>query len=418
MRKASAALGRRRLVAARSAWASFPTMERTLTGSVEASGCEGSVLYSRENAERNLRDTSICTPLLPHSPSSSPLCSSSLPSLLLPRVPRSSAASFQVRALSRCTGAVRARGGAFHDSFSSAAAPRAAPCPNLTPPTASASCSPVLPSGSPCASHSLCASSFGALSAASPSPACRLSLSPACLLSARRFFGVGGSYGYDAFFRGAAEVLNGSNINLPHLPKQEEEPEFSRLHAVRLPHQVKRLGANYFFRRRRAAPLTYYHHMVEPSGGAKVPAAAEGDACIQSGVGQSLCFVASAKRSYLQSKELENAIFESTRGFACQLILEGRGVKAYFEPDYPNLMVRLGVGVKPLALRRLAEQYATRAKIFVDKRGLLLTVHGYDKCAVGTLTMALFNHLQANPYTMKGAHVAMHPIKKKVTRKK
>ncbi|ESS33330.1 HECT-domain (ubiquitin-transferase) domain-containing protein [Toxoplasma gondii GAB2-2007-GAL-DOM2] len=242
--------------------------------------------------------------------------------------------------------------------------------------------------------------------------------SPPFRFSERRYFGVGGSYGYDAFFRGAAEVLNGSNIQLPHLPENEEQKEGKvyQLHSVRFPPQVRRLGANYFFRRQRAVPLTYYHHLVEakPASEGSAPDGVHA----QTGRGQALCFVASANPGYLQSKELENAVFESTRGFACQLILEGRGVKAYFDPEWPNLMVRLGVGVKPLALRRLAEQYATRAKIFVDKRGLLLTVHGYDKCAVGTLAMSLFNHLQANPYTMKGAHVAMHPIKKKVTRKK
>ncbi|CDJ55994.1 hypothetical protein, conserved [Eimeria maxima] len=96
----------------------------------------------------------------------------------------------------------------------------------------------------------------------------------------------------------------------------------------------------------------------------------------------------------------------------------GRGVKAYFEPEWPDLMVRLGVGVKPLALRRLAEQYATKARIFVDKRGLLLTIHGYDKRAVGTLTMELYRHLKANPYTAKGARIAFYPIKKKIPTKR
>ncbi|KEP63358.1 UNVERIFIED_CONTAM: HECT-domain (ubiquitin-transferase) domain protein [Hammondia hammondi] len=261
-----------------------------------------------------------------------------------------------------------------------------------------------------------CLSSAGSSSAAVSCDSPRLS-SP-FLFSERRYFGVGGSYGYDAFFRGAAEVLNGSNIKLPHLPANEEQKEgkIYQLHSTRFPPQVRRLGANYFFRRERAVPLTYYHHLVEEK--TESERSAPDGVHAQTGRGQSLCLVASTNPGYLQSKELENAIFESTRGFACQLILEGRGVKAYFDPEWPNLMVRLGVGVKPLALRRLAEQYATRAKIFVDKRGLLLTVHGYDKCAVGTLAMSLFNHLQANPYTMKGAHVAMHPIKKKVTRKK
>lgn len=50
--------------------------------------------------------------------------------------------------------------------------------------------------------------------------------------------------------------------------------------------------------------------------------------------------------------------------------------------------------------------------------GLLLTVHGWDKRAVGTLTMELYRHIKANPYTGKGARIAFHPVKKKVSTKK
>ena len=40
---------------------------------------------------------------------------------------------------------------------------------------------------------------------------------------------------------------------------------------------------------------------------------------------------AAAAVSMLQQRE---------RGVAAQLILDGRGVKAYFEPEWPDLMVR------------------------------------------------------------------------------
>ncbi|PHJ23535.1 hect-domain (ubiquitin-transferase) domain-containing protein [Cystoisospora suis] len=290
--------------------------------------------------------------------------------------------------------------------------------------------------GAPPSSLSHQSFSFPAVSSPPSLQGLTMSLASSALssLTPRRFFGVGGSFGYDAFFRGASEVLNSSNVQLQHLPDTEDgsEADTATLHVARLPQQVKLLGAPYFFnsafsslktscvlnallRKKRAAPLTFYHHLVDSSAANR---GEDTSTVSHSALGHSHCFVASAQASQLRSKTLENVVFEHTRGFACQLILEGRGVKAYFDPDWPNLMVRLGVGVKPLALKRLAEQYATRAKIFVDKRGLILTVHGYDKCAVGTLTMSLFNHLQANPYTMKGAHVAMYPIKKKVSKKK
>ncbi|KAL8430109.1 hypothetical protein ACSSS7_006129 [Eimeria intestinalis] len=173
----------------------------------------------------------------------------------------------------------------------------------------------------------------------------------------RRFFGVGGSYGYGAFFRGEADAAAESNVRRQRL--QQDDGWQGALHqaapvALKMPETLATLVVEGTLRKPLSRPgvAVYHHHvphrperslvyLTAPTQQAGAPAAA-------------------VARSLLQQRE---------RGVAAQLILDGRGVKAYFDPEWPDLMVRLGVGAKPLALRRLAEQYATKARIFVDKRG-------------------------------------------------
>lgn len=70
-------------------------------------------------------------------------------------------------------------------------------------------------------------------------------------LQQRRHFGVGGSYGYNAFFRGAAEVNAQSNVRLQNLPKESEgefrEPQVLRV--IKMPEAVAQLRAEGLFRR-------------------------------------------------------------------------------------------------------------------------------------------------------------------------
>ncbi|OEH77869.1 hypothetical protein cyc_01587 [Cyclospora cayetanensis] len=240
----------------------------------------------------------------------------------------------------------------------------------------------------------------------------------------RRFFGVGGSYGYGAFFRGEADAAAQSNVRRQRL--KDEETHYTGPMTLKMPEMVAALVAEGALRRqvshtaywtlqrpqrsdfwfvrsplKRPGVYVYHHHVPQSPQKSLVYFSATTQ--------QAGAPAAAAATSMLQQRE---------RGVAAQLILDGRGVKAYFDPEWPDLMVRLGVGVKPLALRRLAEQYATRARIFIDKRGLLLTIHGWDKRAVGTLTMELYRHLKANPYTGKGARIAFYPVNRKVSTKK
>lgn len=70
-------------------------------------------------------------------------------------------------------------------------------------------------------------------------------------LQQRRHFGVGGSYGYNAFFRGAAEVNAQSNVRLQNLPKETEgdvgTPRVLRV--IKMPEAVALLRADGRFRR-------------------------------------------------------------------------------------------------------------------------------------------------------------------------
>ncbi|KAL8438506.1 hypothetical protein Efla_006166 [Eimeria flavescens] len=217
----------------------------------------------------------------------------------------------------------------------------------------------------------------------------------------RRFFGVGGSYGYGAFFRGEADVAAESNVRRQRLQREEGGeggPHRGGPMELKMPETVATLVAEGALRKQvpvntqspllASSPMPHIcccllcglQKLVEASSLFLLPSACRplersGVAVYHHHVPQdpqrSLVFLsapthqagapaAAVTWSLLQQRE---------RGVAAQLILDGRGVKAYFEGEWPNLMVRLGVGVKPLAFRRLAEQYATKARIFVDKRG-------------------------------------------------
>ena len=52
------------------------------------------------------------------------------------------------------------------------------------------------------------------------------------------------------------------------------------------------------------------------------------------------------------------------------------------------------------------------------KKGDILVVHGPTKSRVGEIAMRLFERMRVNQYTMKGAHLAFHPVKKVIPKKK
>lgn len=185
----------------------------------------------------------------------------------------------------------------------------------------------------------------------------------------------------------------------PDAPKEKYNPKPYALEFAKYPGIVSGLGAEYFYRPGRKHQLTYYH-MRSPSSGGTV-------------------LVGATDPRAREARTIDNYLKERTRGFAVQLILEGRGVKAYFEPTFPNLKVRLGVGAKVQDL----SEYCTRdpdVEVTVNKTGNLVVVHGPNKARVGTLAYRLLRRMQPvlMPYTGKGAHFAHHPERRKAVRKK
>ncbi|CAL1130999.1 unnamed protein product [Cladocopium goreaui] len=183
------------------------------------------------------------------------------------------------------------------------------------------------------------------------------------------------------------------------LPKEPYNPRPYLMEFRKYPGIASGLGAEYFYRDDQRSPLTYYHLRSPKSGDTVLVGATDPRA--------------------REARTIDNYVKERTRGFAVQIILEGRGVKAYFEPKAPFLKARLGVGAKVKDLT----QYCIRdpdVQVHVGKKGDLVVVHGPNKARVGTLAFRLLKKMQPllQPYTSKGAHVAFHPVKKKAMRKK
>lgn len=190
------------------------------------------------------------------------------------------------------------------------------------------------------------------------------------------------------------------NVQMPELPKKGFDGRPYSLAFRKYPGVASGLGAEYFMREGQKHALTYYH-IRSASGDGDVVA------------------VGSTSERAREARTIDNYVKERTRGFAVQINLEGRGVKAYFEPKSPRLMVRLGVGAK---VRDLT-QYCTRdpdCDVTLNKKGDIVVVHGPTKGRVGTLAYRLLKKMQPRlmPYTGKGAHFAFHPTEKKQVRKK
>ncbi|CEM12209.1 unnamed protein product [Vitrella brassicaformis CCMP3155] len=201
-------------------------------------------------------------------------------------------------------------------------------------------------------------------------------------------------WGVNEFF---GETETHTNHRWTELPKQRSSPWPREQHWMKWPGVVAHLGGEYFFRGNQKYPQTMYHMRTD---------------------NEDLCMVGSVDPRKVQTHTIENALHRQTRGWAVQIVLHGRGVKAYWEPDYPHLMIRLGVGVKAMDCTRIAKGSAGDAKVELGKKGDLIVVRGFDKEKVGKLAWCLFQKVEANVYTMKGGHIADHPIAQKLFRKK
>lgn len=190
-----------------------------------------------------------------------------------------------------------------------------------------------------------------------------------------------------------------SNNRMPELPKEPYDIRPYELGFSKYPGLVSGLGGEYFFRENQKHPVSYFHLRSPGSG--------------------DIVAVGATDPRAREARTIDNYVKERTRGFAVQLVLEGRGVKAYFEPDFPHLKVRLGVGAK---LQDLSDccMRDPDCTVSVNKKGDIVVVHGPNKVRVGTVAYRLLKRMQPPlmVYTGKGAHFAFHPAKRKQVRKK
>lgn len=218
-----------------------------------------------------------------------------------------------------------------------------------------------------------------------------------CIRNSVRCFGVSGSYGPSIYGVQTAQT----NTRLIRLPQDTPPPKIHlkpRLHVAKWPGVIRSLRSDYFFRDGQKTNTSYYHMLIKDK--------------------KDICIVANVDKQMTSTRTMENCLYEKTRGFAGQVLLHGRGVKAFFEPAFPNLMFRLGVGSNCLDATRICTMYAKYVNVEVDRSGLIVSVHGYNKMMVGNVVYRLFRLVEANPYTLKGGHIAHYPIKKKVTKKR
>ena len=207
----------------------------------------------------------------------------------------------------------------------------------------------------------------------------------------------------DARWVGRTELLNGGRqemgINVREIELPRETPgsvSAPALQTRKWPGSIAtELGAEYFFRP--DSNLSYFHMKA----------------------GETNEVILSSPDSHkLETNTIENALHESTRGFAVQILFEGRGVRAHLEPEWPHLKVRLGVGGMMKDFTWLCERDPEVTGYLQEKNGTILVIHGPSKARVARIAMGITLANKANPYSGKGAHFAFNPVKKRTPKKK
>lgn len=186
------------------------------------------------------------------------------------------------------------------------------------------------------------------------------------------------------------------NTQAPDLPRPPFDPRPYSMGYRQYPGLASILGSEYYFRAGDHAPLNYFHMKT---------------------ASDDTVWVGSTDRRVREARSISNSVREQTTGFAVQILLEGRGVKAYFEDRFPNLKCRLGVGAKVMDLTEYCKRDPD-VKVFVNKLGTIVVVHGPTKSRAGMIATRLYFKMKANVYTGKGAHIAFNTPRKKAVRKK
>jgi len=202
---------------------------------------------------------------------------------------------------------------------------------------------------------------------------------------------------------GRTELLNGGRQEMGINVREIELPESdefgygsSSLSTRKWPGVIaKEVDTSYFFRPE--ANLSFFH--------------------VQSGESDEV-ILASPRPEETETKTIENALFESTRGFAVQILFEGRGVRAHLEPAWPHLKIRLGVGGNLKDFTWLCERDPGVTGFLQEKNGTILVLNGPTKARVARIAMGITLSSKANPYSGKGAHFAFNPVRRRTPKKK
>jgi hypothetical protein len=188
--------------------------------------------------------------------------------------------------------------------------------------------------------------------------------------------------------------INVRQIELEHEPSVGVQP--ASLHTRKWPGIIAReVDTNYFFRP--DSQLSFFHVQTKQT-----------DEVV----------LASSEMGAMETKTIENALFETTRGFAVQILFEGRGVRAHLEPAWPHLKIRLGVGGNLKDFTWLCERDPDVKGYLQEKNGTILVLHGPTKARVARIAMGITLSSKANPYSGKGAHFAFNPVRRRTPKKK
>jgi hypothetical protein len=207
----------------------------------------------------------------------------------------------------------------------------------------------------------------------------------------------------DSKWVGRSELLNGGRqemgINVREIELVDDthsETSVSHPALRKWPGLIaSKLGSEYFFRP--GNNLSFFHHKSKSNDEV---------------------LLSSVDSSKLDTPTIENALHESTRGFAVQILFEGRGVRAHLEPNWPHLKVRLGVGGMMKDFTWLCERDPDVQGYLQEKNGTILVIHGPTKARVARIAMGITLANKANPYSGKGAHLAFNPVKRRTPKKK
>jgi len=181
------------------------------------------------------------------------------------------------------------------------------------------------------------------------------------------------------------------NQREPEIIKPSHSPSTFKLHSRKWPGLVADcVESSYWYRPNQEAPVSMYRMRSKD---------------------HDTLLVSSVDKLKTETRTIENALLDNTRGHSIQILFDGRGVKAYFDPEWPNLKVKLSVGSNPIDFSKVCSEDKDIKGYLEVKNGSRIVLWGPSKSRLAKVAMAVFTGTRANPLTAKGSHLAFHPPK-------